>query len=187
LKANSLSEQENSAMKRDPMGPRPNMAIDRSQMSTEKHEMRRLAAMATGAKHSLTQTQLEDCVVAKDLSTTVNEHGRNDLFQEFNASLDCRRFKSSPGRHCVRRSKWSKVDTNPESDEHWTSVVPRFDRTRIVSVFESESTLSEFKCLWVQMSREPDVQLSKCHMSVAKSLAFISQWKVLLEMHMQEI
>jgi len=138
LKTNSLSESENSAMKRDTMGPRPNMGIDRSQKAIEAHESRRLTKMGTNAIHSVSATMIEDCVGAQDLSTTLVEHGRNDLFSEFNSSLNYRRYKAPRGRYYVRRSKWSEVETNPESEEYYTSVVYRYDRTRIVSLMKSK-------------------------------------------------
>lgn len=72
LRSNSRSESENSAL-----------SFDRAQQSIEAHETRRLLKMGTEAKHSVSQSQLEDCVAAQDLSTTVVQHGRNDMFSEF--------------------------------------------------------------------------------------------------------
>jgi hypothetical protein len=46
LKANSSSESENSAVKRDGMDPEPNMAIDRAQEAIQMHETKRVVGLA---------------------------------------------------------------------------------------------------------------------------------------------
>jgi hypothetical protein len=182
LKVNSLSESENSALKRDPMGPRPNMAIDRAQIATEHHERRRLSGLANTAMHSMSQTALEDCEVSQALSSDLVRYGLDDLFSEFTESLNYKRFKISNQKYYVRRWHWSKLDTNPNGEEYWRCLVPRFDRTRIVTVHTST---------WVavsQMSKCRYDQLSKCPPHIF-DLCFniYSRWKFPLKMFMPEI
>ena len=56
LSSNSISEQENSALKRDCMGPKPNSGIDRAIMSTAAHEERRLKHLRKTKLQSLSQS-----------------------------------------------------------------------------------------------------------------------------------
>ena len=65
LSSNSISEQENSALKRDSMGPRPNSGIDRAVQSTTAHEERRL--------HGLRKKRLK--------SEAENKHWHGSIFK----------------------------------------------------------------------------------------------------------
>jgi hypothetical protein len=56
------------------------------------------------------------------------------LFSEYNTRLSYQRYKASETLFYVRRSHWSKLQTIPESEDYWKSVIPRFDRTRMVSL-----------------------------------------------------
>ena len=66
------------------------MGLDMAQQAIEAHESRELV-MKMGtykAKPNVSQTELEDCVMAQRLfHNRVVEYGRNDIFSEFNASL----------------------------------------------------------------------------------------------------
>lgn len=141
LKANSFSESENSAVKRDPTGPKPNMGIDRAQQAIQMHETRRISGLATRAKHALSQTEMTDGLGdSHDFSKAVVRKCREYLNSEYNTRLSYQRHKVSPTLFYVRRSHWSKLDTNPESRDHWKCLVTRLDRTRTVSLHKSEST-----------------------------------------------
>lgn len=120
------------------MGPKPNMGIDRSQQATEEHETRRISTMATKATLSLSQTEFDPCEVSQFLSKTLVDYGRKDVLSEHNTSNNYQCFKVSPTLYYVRRSHWSELDTNPESEEYWKCMVPRFDRTRSVTLHEGK-------------------------------------------------
>ena len=60
LSSNSISEQENSALKRDSMGPKPNAGIDRAVQSTTAHEERRRHGLRTKTLQSLSQSLNEN-------------------------------------------------------------------------------------------------------------------------------
>ena len=55
LGANSFSESENSALKRDPCGPRPQQSIANSQLAIVQHEVRRLEGLQRDAVQSMTK------------------------------------------------------------------------------------------------------------------------------------
>jgi hypothetical protein len=55
LGASSISESENSALKRDTLGPVPQQSIDRSQEAIQAHEQRRLQNLRTQSLQSLSQ------------------------------------------------------------------------------------------------------------------------------------
>jgi hypothetical protein len=165
LKANSFTESENSAVKRDPMGPKPNMGIDRSQQAIQAHETKRIVELATKARHSLSQTEvMDDCDDShQELSKLLNASALKDLFSEHNTRQSCQRHKVSQTLFYVRRSHWSKLDTNPESRDYWKSVVAtKFDRTRLVSSQKSKLNVKypNFKYPNIQMSKCPRIRMS---------------------------
>jgi hypothetical protein len=56
LAANSFTESENAALKKDTMGPRPNQSIDTSHEAICKHEQRQLGRLRSTALQSLSPT-----------------------------------------------------------------------------------------------------------------------------------
>lgn len=157
LGSNSISEQENSALKRDHMGPRPNSGIDRSLIATTSHETRRLKQMRRNVLQSLSQTlqdevgqsdedsdslEVEDDVLnsemqffpKEELSNDLIDHALKDVRSQYEASKNYL-YYHAPGSNefLVRRVTWQVPQTDtPETIYH--AYVPKFDRTRTVII-----------------------------------------------------
>jgi hypothetical protein len=158
LGSNSISEQENSALKRDHMGPRPNSGIDRSFIATTSHEGRRLKQLRRAASQSLSQTVVHDVIddvensevlsansdveydaVDKSyLSKHLIDRAWKDIVSQCEASWKYL-YYHAPGStdYLVRRSTWEIHQTdNAENIHH--AYVPKFDRTRTVTISNSK-------------------------------------------------
>lgn len=159
LGSNSISEQENSALKRDCMGPRPNSGIDRTVIETSGHERRRLKEVRRQRLQSLSQTaneyqssnetddddidahellQLEMKVCDKvELSRVLVDFATKDLIRQYDASVNYLYHALSTTKFLVRRLTWDVPPTNTVQNIH-NAYVPKFDRTRVVEISNSK-------------------------------------------------
>jgi hypothetical protein len=164
LGSNSISEQENSALKQDHMGPRPNSGIDRSLIATTRHETRRLKELRRTGLKSLSQTVQQDMEGSEDdcsplelgtdlvnsemqvcqkseLSRDLINYAWKDLIMQYEASANYL-YHHAPGssEFLVRRLTWAIPPTdNPEDMHH--AYVPKFDRTRTVTILNRKFSI----------------------------------------------
>jgi hypothetical protein len=100
LAANSFTESENAALKKDTMGPMPNQSIDRSHEAITQHEVRRLEKLRRGALQSLSQTacvgvETELDAIKAVLSDLLVDKAVKDLIQQYEAANDYLFFQVS--------------------------------------------------------------------------------------------
>lgn len=174
LSSNSISEQENSALKRDCMGPKPNSGIDRAIESTVLHEERRLKHLRKVKLQSLSQSiheneddsevdneedsdemdldidlmeidlldseiEVHDKVKKKiELSKYLIESGVKEVIRQYEESENYLYFAQSPSHFLVRRWCWTFNSINNIDKTHHAHV-PKFDRTRKVTIDNSKS------------------------------------------------
>jgi hypothetical protein len=150
LGSNTLSEQENSALKRSPMGPSNNSGIDRSVAATVQYEKGRLRGMMRDGLHSLSQTYMEDFDAndnenktedpmdgvlsshRNELSKVLVDHALSDVYRQYDASAFYKYYVCSATHFYVRRSSWASPLKNAQ--------IPKFDRTRVVTIQNSKYT-----------------------------------------------
>jgi hypothetical protein len=111
LAANSFTESENAALKKDTMGPRPNQSIDRSHEAISKHERRQLARVRTTALQLLSQTACLTVVSELDsmkavLSDLLVPEAVNDLLQQYEAANNYLFFQVSEETFYVKKLHW---------------------------------------------------------------------------------
>lgn len=162
LGSNAIAEQENSALKRDCMGPQSNSGIDQSVKATLQHENKRLRDMLRYGLLSLSQTAIEDSDASKDtdtneddeqnnslqlrmkscerreLSKVLVDKALNDLILQYEASGDYKCYAASTHEFLVRRFKWAMPAADPNNMVD-SSQIPKFDRTRIVKISNGKS------------------------------------------------
>ena len=100
LSSNSISEQENSALKRDCMGPRPNSGIDKTIAATTAHEERRHQNIRKRNLHSLSQSIQE-----KQDDREVDSEEENDVMELDFDLLDSEMKVCNKAAHKVELSK----------------------------------------------------------------------------------
>lgn len=152
LGSNTLSEQENSALKRSPVGPSNNSGIDRSVAATVQYEKGRLRGMMRDGLHSLSQTYMEDIDIndnenktedpmdgilssrthRNELSKVLVDHALSDVFRQYDASVFYKYYVCSDTHFYVRRFTWANPVKNAQ--------IPKFDRTRVVTIQNSKYT-----------------------------------------------
>ena len=151
LAANSFTESENAALKKDAMGPRPNQSIDRSHDAIAKHELRRLSKLRRTALQSLSQTA---CLMVESeldamkavLSDLLVPKAVRDLLQQYQAANDYLFFQVSEEKFYVKKFHWESFD--PQDP------VTRYNRTRIVKVTRKQSGVFIATCSCKQFMRK---------------------------------
>lgn len=162
LGSNSMAEQENSALKRSPMGPRNNSGIDRSVEAMVRYETGRLKEMHRRGLLSLSQTAVEDSAFSEKageeeeqsdsmdsgimagirtvLSKVLVDHAVNDLIQQWSASIFYKYLEFADSKFYVRRSTWvNTVNTMKHVNNMIDHAhIPKFDRTRVVNISNSK-------------------------------------------------
>jgi hypothetical protein len=136
LGANSFTESENAALKKDTMGPRPNQSIDTSHGAINGHEKGRLVRLRTKALQSLSQTACVTVTTELDafeaiLSDQLVDKAVKDLLQQFQAANDYLFFQVSEKMFYVKKFHWESFDSQDP--------VTRYNRTRIVEVTTHQS------------------------------------------------
>jgi hypothetical protein len=170
LGSNAISEQENSAFKRDPHGPRPHLGIDRAVIATTAHETRRLDGLRRNGMQSLSQTQQEHeteedtddqlapCNLELDLLKLLTKQKDRQcdkvelskylvdlavttLSQQYEASTNYmyHNHESLSRKFLVRRVEWA-IPITDSIQNSYHAHVPKFDRTRIVTIQNSKCT-----------------------------------------------
>jgi hypothetical protein len=166
LGSNSLSEQENSALKRDPMGPQNNAGINRAVETVANHTNRRMQGLRQEALRSLSQMAVEDEIevrVDEPIDTdeitdiddamsvcftnpadlTVDQNMLSKVLVDFAVKNVLQQHKSSASykfnmvndkTFYVRRYVWSP----PKAGTTFFADIPRFDRTRVVTITNSK-------------------------------------------------
>ena len=168
LSSNSISEQENSALKRDCMGPQPNSGIDQSIKATTGHGERRLQHLRKQNLQSLSQTTFENqgeneedmeqdyddmdsdfdllAVEMKvhdkankkvTLSKHLNESAMDQVIRQYEESANYLFYVQSQSYFLVRRWSWTTLSSSSKDKIHHAHV-PKFDRTRIVTIDNSK-------------------------------------------------
>jgi hypothetical protein len=150
LGSNTLSEQENSALKRSRLGPSNNSGIDRSVAATVQYEKGRLRGMMRDGLHSLSQSYMEDIDLndnenetedpmdgilsshRNELSKVLVDQALSDVFRQYAASVFYKYYVFSDTHFYVRQTSWA----NPVKNAH----IPKFDRTRVGSIKNSTYT-----------------------------------------------
>lgn len=154
LGSNSLSEQENSALKRDPMGPRNNAGINRAVETVANHTNRRIQGLRQEALRSLSQMPVEDeidvCVeepfdtdeitdtddfrVDQNMSKVLVDFAVKNVLQQHKSSASYKFNMVNDQTFYVRRYVWSP----PKAGSTFFADIPRFDRTRVVTITNSK-------------------------------------------------
>lgn len=153
LGSNSISEQENAALKSDPMGPKPTASIDSSARTTTNHVSRRLKKLSRHANQNLTQTEVSAAVHISGKKPNRNEKefensdetylcqalvdfAIKDLRSQHKSSSCYKYYVIDDETFYVRRWTWSPIETNTIASY---ADIPRFDRTRVVKIINSKS------------------------------------------------
>ena len=127
---NSFQESENSALKRDTLGPRPNQPIDQALAAVRQHEERRLAGLERHSTRGLSQQRSDHGLESREtyvpeLSKHFNDYAVDDLNTQFVAANNyVFFFDKEHSKFYVRRFKW----------DHKKEKYPIYGRTRVVDI-----------------------------------------------------
>jgi hypothetical protein len=136
IMTSSFQESENSALKRDTMGPKPNQSIDRSQVTIAQHEGRRIEGLTQEHHQQMEKTTVSyDDPIFQELSRDVQPYIVSLLKREFDQRQHYSYIGCGPGKYYVRRHTWSDIEHHSFGEERFVvRVVPAYDRTRIVTI-----------------------------------------------------
>ena len=144
--SNSFSESENSALKRDHSGPRPQQSVATAQFAIQSHERVRHRSTVREAVLSLSQSmsqsptktptdgespssfdnQLKE--VENQLSNILVKEALQDIIAQERLSRQFRYRRVSPTKFWVRMDQRNNVIKHPE--------IPHYDRTRVVEIVD---------------------------------------------------
>jgi hypothetical protein len=158
LGTNSISEQENAALKNDPMGPHNNGGINRTVEAAANHTNRRIKGLQRHSLLSLSQTNVKstnndseksdsDEELSESMKTsTVPGHfsiilskylvdsAVHDLQKQHKASVSYKFHIANDKEFYVRRCVWAP----PKTGTTFYANIPKFDRTRVVTLINSK-------------------------------------------------
>jgi hypothetical protein len=126
--ATSFVESDNSALKRDHCGPKPNFTMERAQGSTMQHESRRLTQLKKINMRSLSKTikKSDRGEVYGKLTATIQPVPLDLLWEQFNERVSYQFSIVNEKIFHVRKVQWKGRQSGLKH--------PRFDRTRIVTL-----------------------------------------------------
>jgi hypothetical protein len=136
----SFQESENSTLKRDTMGPKPNMSIDRAVTAITRHEGRRTTKLSQDHHQALMKTTV---TYEDETFQTLSKHWQPRIVSETKLQFDqkdnYRHYQFGENEYYVKRETWTGIDHHKWMEERYHErVVPSFWRTRIVRVINDE-------------------------------------------------